>query len=88
MARKDRELDELIENQAKSNNEVSDMMKESKQLVEEVEERNRVLEQECQTLKERVDRLTSQNDEMRGLMELYKEKYKTEKLSNRQAVSM
>lgn len=63
------------------------MMNESKMLVEEVEEKNRALESECQTLGEKLKRTLAQSDEMKGLMELYKEKYKTEKLGNRQGVS-
>jgi DNA-binding transcriptional regulator YbjK len=88
LSKREQELDDLVENQARSNSEVSAMMKESKHLVEEVEDRNRILEQECQVLRDKLDRMASQNEEMRGLMELYKEKYKTEKLSNRQAIPL
>ena len=84
MTRKDREIDELVENQSKSNEEIADMMNESKNLIQEVESRNKLLENECQTLHEKIERMSAQTEEMRGLMELYKEKYKMEKLSSRQ----
>jgi methyl-accepting chemotaxis protein len=84
LTRKDREIDELVENQSKSNEEIADIMNESKNLIQEVESRNKLLENECQTLHEKIERMSAQTEEMRGLMELYKEKYKMEKLSSRQ----
>lgn len=88
MTAKEREIEDLVDKQVKANQEISGMMKESKELVQEVEDRNRLLEEECQTLHEKLKRLTAQTDEMKGLMELYKDKYKHEKLNNRQAISL
>lgn len=60
------------------------MMNESKNLIQEVESRNKLLENECQTQQDKLGKLITQNEELRGLMELYKEKYKMEKLNKRQ----
>lgn len=61
------------------------MIVDSKRLVEETTHKNQNLESECMRLKEEIERIMSQTNEMKGLMEMYKEKYKTEKYSNRQA---
>lgn len=85
---KEREIEDLIARQVAANQEISDMMRESKNLVQEVEDRNRALEHERQVLEEKLQRMAVQSEEMRGLMELYKNKYKAEKLSNRQSAHL
>lgn len=61
------------------------MIGDSKKLLEQANFKNSNLESECFRLKEDLEKSLSQNIELRGLMEMYKEKYKAEKLNNRQA---
>ena len=61
------------------------MIGDSKILLEQANIKNGNLESECMRLKADLEKSLNQNNELRGLMEMYKEKYKAEKLNNRHA---
>lgn len=80
---KEREIDGLIERQTKANDDVATMIGDSKWLLEQANMKSCNMESECKRLKEDLEKSLIQNGELRGLMEMYKEKYKAEKLNNR-----
>lgn len=85
MVAKEAEIEDLIDRQLRADEEVSEMLKESKEMMKTLEEKNKGLERGLGEEESLRERMQAQIGELQGLVGLYKEKYKGEKLKNRQA---
>lgn len=83
--RRDKEIDELVERQTKANEDIEEMVADSRSAVSEANARHDGCRIELDKLTIDYKKVCEQLDEVRGLYELFKDKYKNEKLHNRQA---
>lgn len=81
-------LDNHIKREVKDKQELEQIVAQSKSLADETDTRNKKLQEEVEHLRSDQQRVLAQTEEMRGLMELYKDKYKKERLVNRSTVGL